>query len=127
MPIENTVMYFLTSKWWRNEKKKKKQGLFRVWSLFWDVSWNMIDQTAHTYKPDVFTCGTAAFTDIIYLVCTADSLKLCIYSTALLWKWWCCAKLFKVTVQQSRWITHQTHLIKNLNLSAGDVVSLETL
>lgn len=44
------------------------------------------DQIAQTYKSDVFTCGIAAFTDIIYLVCTADSLKLCIYSKALRWK-----------------------------------------
>lgn len=86
----------------------------------------MIDQTAQTNKSDVFACN--AFADIIYLVCTADSVKLCMYSKALQWKWWCCAKLFKVTAvfkQQSRWITHQTHLIKNLNLFAGDVASLE--
>lgn len=39
------------------------------------------------YKSDVFTFGlVAALTNIIYLVCTADSLKLCIYSKAPRWK-----------------------------------------
>lgn len=40
----------------------------------------MIDQAAQTYKSDIFTCENAAFTNIIYLVCTADSLKLYVYS-----------------------------------------------
>lgn len=44
----------------------------------------MIDQTAQTHKSDVFPCGIAEFTNIIYLVCTADSLKLYIYSKGMM-------------------------------------------
>ena len=119
LPCPNTVMYFPTS--WRNGKNRVYEGLFG------DISGNMIDQTAQTHKSDVFTCGIAAFTDIIYLVCTADSVKLCIYSKARRWKWWCCAKLFKVTgVSNSRAgesLTRHTWL--KLNLSAGDIASPE--
>lgn len=42
----------------------------------------MTDHTAQTYKP--FTCSIATeFTDIIYLVCTADSIKLCMQGSVV--------------------------------------------
>lgn len=40
----------------------------------------MIDQAAQTQKSDILSCKNAAFTNIIYLVCTADSPKLYVYS-----------------------------------------------
>lgn len=78
----------------RKMEKWKKIGCFLGCEAYLEM---YIGIWLQTYKSDVFTCGIAAFTDIIYLVCTADSPKLCIYSKAELWKWWCCAKLFKVT------------------------------
>lgn len=44
----------------------------------------MIDQTAQTQKSDTLTWKNAAFTNIIYLVCTADSLKLYVYSSEMM-------------------------------------------